>query len=131
MANEIWENLHPATIELITDLKYQGGYYGWDRVAYINEILIVNKDNSALVQFEALAKLFGSPPPSSGLSTMDQYAFNLGEGPNKPKETFFGVSEQQIRGALPRRNRIRLSFLVVVIQALREGRSVEIVAPTM
>lgn len=127
MTESQWNSLHPAMIELITDMKYQGGYYLWDRVARVNERLIAN-DGDHLAQFRAIATLFGNPPSASGVSYMDDYCL----GWTKPcslgnTEVFFGVSAADIVGASERRNRIRLSFLMKVIRALEAGNEVILV----
>jgi hypothetical protein len=125
MKDDQWNRLHKAMIEFITDLKYQGGYYAYDRIARINRILIAN-DNNPLAQFKQIATLFGSPPPATGLSYMDDYGKRIGESTGN-KEIFYGVSNADISGASTRRNRIRLSFLVTVIKALEAGKAVTIV----
>lgn len=123
LTEEQWESLHPAMIELITDMKYQGGYYLWDRVARVNERLIAN-DGDQLAQFRAVATLFEGSP-SGGLSYMDSYCRRwsspCGIGNT---EVFFDGSAADIAGASERRNRIRLSFLKKVIKALEAGDQV-------
>ena len=127
MKEEQWGRLHPAMLEFITDLKLHGGFYGYDRIAQINTFLIAH-DGDPLQQFKKVATLFGSPPPASGSSYMDTYARAVGlVGVNT--ETFYGIPPGDISGAKERRNRIRLSFLLKVINALSAGSVVEMVAP--
>lgn len=126
MKEQQWNNLHPAMLEFLSDLKFHGGFYAYDRIARINEILIAY-DGYHLEQFEQVATLFGSPPPPAGsLSYMDDYALKIGLTSGNT-ETFYGISSNDIRGATERRQRIRLSFLLKVIYALRAGLTVEMV----
>ena len=125
MKDDQWNRLHPAMIELITDLKFQGGYYAYDQVAQVNKWLIA-KDNDQLAQFKAVAELFGSLPPTTGLSYMDDYGMNIGEALGNP-ETFFNVPANDICGESTCCNRVCLSFLLMVIKALEEGSMVVIV----
>ena len=80
-----WDNLHPAMVELLTDLIYQGGYYGYNRVARINEVLIAN-DGDQLAQFKGVLTLFDAG------GVMDTYAEAIGEGKSGAgsSETWFG-----------------------------------------
>jgi len=131
MKEQQWNNLHPAMIEFLTDLKFHGSFYTAERVAAINEFLIIY-DGDHLRQFEHVAALFGSPPPPDGvLSFMDDHAINdVGLSPIHPlkdKEEFFGIKKEDAKGATERRERIRLSFLLRVIYALRAGLTVEMV----
>jgi len=122
MTDEQWNNLHPAMIEFITDLRYQGGYYGWDRIAQINSRLIEN-DGDHLAQFRAVATLFESEEEGT-LSYMDNYGVNtVGEGRGNT-ETFFNQTAEDIAGATTRRNRIRLSYLKQIISTLEAGGEV-------
>ena len=120
MSEEQWNNLHPAMIEFLTDLKYQGGYYLYSRVAKVNEALIDN-DGNHLEQFKAVAELFQSD--DENLSYMDNYGKRIGEGTGST-ETFYGQSSEDLEGASTRRNRIRLAYLKQVISALEAGNDV-------
>ncbi len=120
MSEEQWDNLHPAMIEFLTDLKYQGGYYLYDRVAQVNEALISN-DGDQLEQFKAVAELFQSD--DNDLSYMDNYGERIGEGTGST-ELFYGQSAEDLEGASTRRNRIRLAYLKNVISALEAGNDV-------
>eukprot|EP00977_Amphora_coffeiformis_P027340 scaffold34604_cov164-Amphora_coffeaeformis.AAC.8 len=123
MKDEQWSSLHSAMIEFITDLKFHGGFYAYDRIARVNELLISNEGDT-LAQFLAVASLFGSPPPPvGGVSYMDSYAQRIGLSLGNT-ETFYGVPAHEIRGATERRNRIRLSYLIKVITALKAGSEV-------
>lgn len=118
-----WDALHPAMIEFLTDLKYQGGYYLYDRVARVNPVLIAN-DGDYLGQFRGVAALFQGA--SGKLSYFDAYGKKIGERTGS-KETFYRKSKDQLAGASTRRNRVRLSYLLHVITALDGGRTVEVV----
>lgn len=125
MKEDQWNNLHPAMIELITDLKFHGGFYAYDRIAKINEVLIAH-DGDHLEQFRSVAALFGSQ--GGNKSYMDTYALAVGlTGGNT--ETFYGIPAVDIVGATERRNRIRLSFLMKVIKTLESGSTVEMIEP--
>lgn len=120
LSQEQWNNLHPAMLEFITDLKYQGGYYAYDRIAQINRRLIEN-DGDHLAQFRAVRTLFlGS---GGNLSYMDRYGRAIGEGTGN-NETFYGQSAADIASTSTRRNRIRVSYLNRVITALEAGEDV-------
>ncbi len=118
-----WDALHPAMIELLTDLKYQGGYYLYDRVARVNSVLLAN-DGDPLAQFRGVAALFQGQ--DDNLSYFDKYGERIGERTNST-ETFYRKSERQLAGASTRRNRLRLAYLLHVITALEGGRRVEVV----
>jgi hypothetical protein len=122
MTEEQWNNLHPAMIELLTDLKYQGGYYAYDRIAQINKVLIEN-DGDHLAQFKAVVVLFEAAEGES-LSYMDKYGKKIGEGTGN-KETFYGQDADGLEGASTRRNRVRLGYLKEIISALEAGKKVE------
>ncbi len=119
MTDEQWNALHPAMIEFLTDLKYQGGYYLYDRIAKINKRLIENHGNH-LEQFKSVAELFQS---DDGLSYMDRYGTGIGESTGNTTN-FYGQSSEALEGASTRRNRIRLAFLKKVIAALEAGETV-------
>ena len=124
MTESQWGNLHPAMVELITDMRYQGGYYAYDRVAKVNSALIAN-DGDHLEQFKAVAKLYNAE--GGGPSEMDTYAMKLGESPGNT-ETFYGVPADDIRGTTYRRNRIRHAFIEKNIDTLERGASVEMIS---
>lgn len=128
MTEEQWNGLHPAMHELITDLKFQDGFYGYDRIAKINAILIGN-DGNHLEQFKQVAKLFVALGNGSGYSYIDTYAMALGLQLGNT-ETFYGISADALRGSTERRGRIRLSFIISVINALERGASVAMKPPT-
>jgi|GEM_PF-1512321 len=121
MSSDQWENLHPAMVEFLTDLKYQGGYYLYDRVAQVNETLIAN-DGNHLEQFKGVAALFESQSEGAD-SYMDRYGQRIGEGSGNT-ETFYGQTAEELEGATTRRNRIRLAYLKNVISALEAGNDV-------
>lgn len=118
MTEQEWNNLHPAMTELVTDLAYQGGYYGFDRVAKINEALKANNGDQ-LGQLKAVRALFQG-------EYMDNYAGAIQEkkGAAGAKETFFG-QEVDLKGEY-RRNQLRLAYLNHVISSLEAGKTVEI-----
>jgi hypothetical protein len=117
-----WNALHPAMVEFLTDLKYQGGYYLYDRIEKVNAALIKAHGNH-LAQFKAVAALFEADK-EGGLSYMDAYGKGIGEGTGS-KETFYGQSAKALAKASTRRNRIRLAFLKTVISAMESGKTVE------
>jgi len=114
-----WNNLHPAMIEFLTDLIYQGGYYGYDRVAKINEALKENNGDH-LKQFKAVKELFTT-------GYMDEYAGSIGEHKisTNASETFYG-QQIDLKDKF-RRNQIRLAYLNQVISALESSKIVEVV----
>eukprot|EP00986_Skeletonema_menzelii_P008009 scaffold3246_cov88-Skeletonema_menzelii.AAC.1 len=121
MTEDQWNSLHPAMVELITDLKFHGGFYGYDRIARINELLIEH-DGNHLEQFKKIATLFVASEVGlgGGYSYMDTYALAVGLTPGNT-ETFYGVAADALRGCTERRGRIRLSFIKSVISALERG----------
>ncbi len=116
-----WESLHPAVIELLTDLRYQGGYYAYDRIAKINAIL--KADTDTLEQLKGLRTLFMD-------GYMDEYAGKLkeGKGGKGASETFFG-KKVDMEGRY-RRNQIRLAYLDKVIAAIESGNDALITKST-
>lgn len=118
-----WSNLHPAMVEFLTDLIYQGGYYGWDRVAKINEKLKAN-DGDQLAQFKAVRELFTQDEGED--SYMDRYASGIGEGrENGNASVTFGDATVNYQGHF-RRNAIRTAYLDHVIAALEAGKDVQV-----
>jgi hypothetical protein len=126
MTPEQWDALHPAMVEFLTDLIYQGGYYRYDRVARVNAALLANQGNH-LAQFRAVAALFQGETAGEN-SYMDNYGVSQGEARNRG-ETFYGQSAEQLSRANTRRNRVRLGYLLQVISALERGAAVNVVAP--
>jgi hypothetical protein len=122
MSKDQWDGLHPAMVEFLTDLKYQGGYYLYDRIEKVNSALIKNHGDH-LAQFKAVAALFEADK-AGGLSYMDSYGKGIGEGTGN-KELFYGQTKEQLAKASTRRNRIRLAFLKQIISALEAGKTVE------
>lgn len=121
MSEQEWRSLHPAMVEFLTDLIYQGGYYGYDRVARINAALKAH-DGDVLAQFQAVRKLFEDSGEQD--SYMDLYAAGNKEkkgGPND-SETFYG-QKVDLNGEF-RRNEIRRAYLDHVITALSAGKPV-------
>lgn len=116
-----WDALHPAMVEFVTDLKYQGGYYLYGRIAEVNKALIEN-DGNHTEQFKAVAALFESDTEGE-LSYMDRYGKKIGEGTGNT-ETFYGQDADALDGASTRRNRIRLAYLKQIIAALEAGKTV-------
>lgn len=123
MTDEQWNNLHPATTELLTDLIYQGGYYGWDRVAQINQRLIAN-DGDQVAQLRAVRELFARPDGAD--SYMDQYAERIGEGRGGAGASVTFGDETVEYGGSFKRNSIRLAYLNHVIGALESGQEVRV-----
>lgn len=121
LSTEQWDNLHPAMIEFVTDLKYQGGYYLYSRIEWVNKALIDN-DGDHLAQFKAVAAIFEKAAGQSA-SRMDTYGQAIGERAGNT-ETFYGQSSEDLKGATTRRNRIRLAYLKQVISALEAGKTV-------
>jgi hypothetical protein len=126
MTDEQWDALHPAMVEFITDLRYQGGYYGYDRIAQINKALLEN-DGNHLEQFRAVAALFEAAEGEDN-SYMDNYGIGIGEGSGNT-ETFYNQSSEDLEGATTRRNRIRLAYLKQIISALEGGQIVRMNDP--
>lgn len=123
MSGEQWDRLHPAMVELITDMKFQGGFYAYDRIAKVNAVLIAN-DGDDLAQFKGVAALFESDEEGE-ISYMDKYHDSLTENEDsKNNETFFGQSKAEISRSWRRRNRVRYAFLLQVIKALESGKAV-------
>lgn len=116
MTIEEWDGLHPAMVEFLTDLIYQGGYYGFDRVAKVNTALKSNHGDH-LGQFKAVLELFES-------GYMDAYAGAIGEGrtPQGTEGEWFGQTVDY--GGRYRRNAIRRAYLKNVISALEAGKTV-------
>lgn len=126
MSEAEWGGLHPAMVEFLTDLIYQGGYYGWARVARINEALKAHAGD-ALGQFVAVRGLFAD---DDGDSFMDDYAEAIGEhrGKGGAHETLYG-SDVQLGGKF-RRNQVRVAYLDRVIAALSSGKNVTVSSGT-
>lgn len=116
MSTEEWDGMHPAMHEFLTDLIYQGGYYGWDRVAKINEAIKANNGDH-LEQFKAVRELFTN-------GYMDKYAGAIGEGKGRSgaKGNWYGQQIDYEGGY--RRNSIRLAYLNHIITALEAGKTV-------
>lgn len=121
MSDVEWSSLHPAMVELLTDLIYQGGYYGYDRVAKVNAALKKHHGDH-LAQLAAVRTLFAD-------GYMDTYAGAIGEAKSKTgaKETFYG--QEVDLGGEYRRNQIRLAYLDHVIAALEAGKTVRVEKP--
>ncbi len=123
MSGEQWDRLHPAMVELITDMKFHGGFYAYDRIAKVNAILIAH-DGDDLAQFKGVAALFEADE-NGEISYMDKY-----HDKNTPKEdpmnyeTFFGQTKAEMSRSWRRRNRVRYAFLLQVIKALESGKAV-------
>lgn len=116
MTEAEWTALHPAMVEFLTDLIYQGGYYGWDRVAKINAKIKAHPGDD-LEQFKAVRELFTG-------DYMDNYAATQSEGISAAgsSETWYGQTVQT--GGKYRRVQIRLAYLNHVITALEAGQTV-------
>ncbi len=115
-----WTGLHPAMVEFLTDLIYQGGYYGWGRVAKINEKLIAH-DGDQLEQLKSVRELFTG-------DYMDNYASTINEGKSAAGATEVLYGETVATGGKYRRNQIRLAYLNHVIEALEAGKAVTVEA---
>lgn len=124
LSTQQWGKIHPALIELLTDLKYQGGYYLYDRIAQINKGLIKN-DGNQVAQFKAVISVFESLTAGQ-LSYMDTYGKKIGEGTGNT-ELFYNQTAQALAGATTRRNRLRLAYLKYVLAALEAGQTVVLV----
>jgi hypothetical protein len=123
MTGEQWDRLHPAMLEFLTDLKYQGAYYAYDRIAKVNAILIAHEGDD-LAQFKGVATLFESDDDGE-ISYMDKYNDSLLKGEqSKNQEVFFGQSKAEMSRSWRRRNRVRYAFLLQVIKALESGKAV-------
>lgn len=124
LSSQQWNNLHPALVEFLTDLIYQGGYYGYDRVAKINAALKAH-DGDTLAQLEAVRGLFADDGDQN--SFMDKYAASIGESEGKKgsTENFYGKTVS-LEGEF-RRNQLRIAYLDHVIAAMRSGKSVVVV----
>jgi hypothetical protein len=120
MSDAEWGSLHPAMVEFLTDLIYQGGYYLYDRIAKVNAAL-KQHNGDHLAQFQAVRELFTS-------GYMDRYAGTIGEGKGKGgQETFYGKNVN-LTGKY-RRNQIRVAYLDHVIAALESGKPVRVEMP--
>lgn len=108
--------LHPAMIELLTDLKYHGGYYAYDRISAINSLLKANSGNH-LEQFKAVRDYIDG-------DAMESYTANLGfsRGKKGAKETFYG-QEVDLEDEY-RRDQIRVAYLNQIISHLEQGKEV-------
>jgi len=116
---ELWNSLHPAIIELLIDLKYQGGTYSYKRVAKVNEA-ILSRDNT-LDRLKALLKLF-TPEEGEEYSFFDKYLINNGFATSTDQQTYF-CKEVSWRNKI-RRNIIRKTYLECIIKYLEEGKDV-------
>lgn len=118
MSEAEWDGMHPAMHEFLTDLIYQGGYYGWDRVAKVNAAIKAHNGDH-LGQFKAVRELFTN-------GYMDTYAGVIQEGKGRrgAKGTWYG-QEIDYEGGY-RRNSIRLAYLNHVIAALEAGKTVRV-----
>lgn len=117
MTEQEWNNLHPALVELLTDMIYQGGYYRYDRIAKINKILKDN-DGDQIAQMKGVKTLLES-------DYMATYAQSIGEGRGRPgsSETIYG-QEVDLSNKY-RRNEIRIAYLSYVITNLEQGTDVQ------
>ena len=121
MSDIEWDGLHPAMVEFLTDLIYQGGYYGWDRVAQINRRLKAHHGDH-IAQFKAIRELFVSEDGQD--SYMDRYAAAIGEGRAAAGAMItYGDATVEFGGRF-RRNALRLAYLDHVIGALESGKDV-------
>ncbi|WP_053405196.1 pesticin C-terminus-like muramidase [Persicobacter sp. CCB-QB2] len=117
LSSEQWDNLHPAMVEFITDLAYQGGTYAYDRVAKVNKAIVDNIDND-LEQFKAVRQLYED-------GYFDTYFDNLGTMSRVSGDFSENFYDQQIalKGEY-RRNQLRLAYLNHIISALESNKSV-------
>jgi hypothetical protein len=123
LPTEEWDALHPAMHEFLTDLIYQGGYYGYDRIAQINQRLRENHGDQ-IAQLRAVRELFVGEDGED--SYMDRYAAAIGEGrAGQGQSVTFGDATVDYSGHF-RRNGIRLAYLDHVISALESGREVRV-----
>ncbi|MEL6343274.1 MAG: hypothetical protein AAFV53_09055 [Myxococcota bacterium] len=119
-----WNSLHPAMVEFLTDLTYQGGYYGYDRIKQINTRL-KKHDGDHLAQFKAVRELFLRKDDKD--SYMDKYSARLKEGRESGDYSVsFGDAEVEYQNFF-RRNSVRLAFLNHVITAMESGKGVVMV----
>ncbi|MBO9698558.1 MAG: DUF4157 domain-containing protein [Sporocytophaga sp.] len=122
LTSEEWEGLHPALTDLLTDMKYHGGYYAYDRIARINEAIKEHSGNQ-IDQLKAVREIFTS-------GYIEDYTESLGmtRGRNNSSETFYGQTVDY-EGKF-RRDEIRLAYLNYVISSLESGKAVEIKGST-
>ncbi len=115
MSSEQWDALHPAMIELLTDLKYQGGTYTGKRLAAVNKVLIENHGNH-LEQFKAVKEVLEG----------DVFSDYMDEQSNKVdkdiSETFYG-QKMDLKGE-HRRSLVRITYLEHIITAMESGKDV-------
>ncbi len=116
MTQDEWDNLHPALVELLTDLIYQGGYYRYDRIARINRILKDN-DGDQIAQMKGVRDLLDS-------SYISNYAAQIGEGRSgRGSENWYGQRVDVTNKF--RRTELRLAYLNYVISKLEQGYDVQ------
>ena len=122
LSEEEWNSLHPALIDLMTDMKFHGGYYIYDRAARVNKA-IKEHPNDQLGQLKAVRELF-----TNGYIETYTQKLSADGSFNKVKhdttDVFFG-KKVNLKGKY-KRDQIRLTFLDTVIEALEAGREVEI-----
>ncbi len=118
MSSQEWDSMHPALIDFITDLKFHGGYYLYDRVAAINKA-VKTHPNDQLGQLKAVRELF-----TNGYIETYTEALGFTKYKTEATETFYG-KEVQMKDKF-RRDEIRLTYLNVVIEALESNKKVEI-----
>ena len=116
LSEKEWNDLHPAMVELLTDMKYHGGYYAYDRISAINSLLKANSGNH-LEQFKAVRDYIDG-------DEMEKYTTSLKftRGNKGAKETFYG-QEINLEGEY-RRDQIRVAYLNQIISHLEQGKEV-------
>lgn len=124
LTSEEWDNLHPALSDLLTDMKYHGGYYAYDRIAKINEAIKAH-DGDQIGQLKAVRELF----TSGYIEDYSEQLPGIQRGRHNSKETFFG-QVVNYEGKF-RRDEIRLTFLNHVISSLEAGKVVEITSSSI
>ena len=122
LTKEEWDGLHPALIDLMTDMKFHGGYYIYDRVAQVNKA-IKEHPNDQIGQLKAVRELFIN-------GYIETYTSNLAKDgsfskvKNDTTDIFYG-KKVNMKGKY-KRDLIRLTFLNAVIETLESGRKVAI-----
>jgi hypothetical protein len=125
ISEELWNSLHPVIIEFITDLRYQGGTYGNERLAKVNRAIITN-DNT-LNRLKALVKLF-TPQKDERYSFFDQYLISKELHPSSAENQFYFCKDVSWNDKI-RRNIIRKTFLECIIDDLENGNEITLTFP--
>lgn len=117
MTAEEWDSMHPALIDFITDLKFHGGYYLYERVSLINAA-VKSAPNDQLGQLKAVRKLFDAG------GSFEKYSESLNFNKYTGTETLYGT-QVQFNNEF-RRDKIRTTYLDQVIKTIEGGGKVEV-----